>query len=146
MVGASIALGVSRSFSQAVVQGSGTAMRITARECAIELEASPVFRKNVHGYVNTLLGDSMRAVACNTFHDLGSRLARWLLVAQDQMQSDRLELTQEFLAQMLGVRREGINEAAGTLLRRGVISYSRGRIVVLDTARLAKSACDCTRS
>ena len=89
------------------------------------------------------MGQHTQTAACNAFHPIEARCARWLLMMRDRMQSDELELTQEFLARMLGVRRVGVTVAAGNLQRQGLISYSRGRIAILDPVGLAKSACDC---
>jgi CRP-like cAMP-binding protein len=84
-----------------------------------------------------------QTAACNVFHPIEARCARSLLMARDRLQSDELELTHAFLAQMLGVRRVGVTVAAGNLQRRGVISYSRGRLIILDPKRLAEAACEC---
>jgi CRP-like cAMP-binding protein len=93
--------------------------------------------------MDSLFSQLTQTAACNSFHPLEARLSRWLLMTRDRTNSDQLELTQEFLAQMLGVRRVGVTVAAGNLQRRGIIAYARGRIAILDHARLAKAACEC---
>jgi CRP-like cAMP-binding protein len=84
-----------------------------------------------------------QTAACNAFHSIEARCARWLLMTRDRMQSDEVELTHEYLARMLGVRRVGVTVAAGNLQRQGMIAYSRGHIAILDPARLEKAACEC---
>jgi hypothetical protein len=143
VVGVSVALGVLRPVTRSIVQGSGSAVRMTARVCSEELLGSAALRKSVALYTDSLLSQLMQTAACNTFHPLEARLARWLLMTRDRTHSDQLEVTQEFLAQMLGVRRVGVTVAAGNLQRRGIIAYSRGRIAILDQARLSKAACEC---
>jgi CRP-like cAMP-binding protein len=143
MVGASLALGARTSPLQALVQGSGQALRMDAPAFRREMRRSADLRAGVHRYVNLLMGQLAQTAACNAFHRLEARCARWLLMTRDRVQSDELELTHEFLARMLGVRRVGVTVAAGNLQRRGLIVYSRGRITILDGGRLAKSACEC---
>jgi CRP-like cAMP-binding protein len=89
------------------------------------------------------MGQFSQTAACNAFHPIEARCARWLLTTRDRMQSDEIELTHEFLAQMLGVRRVGVTVAAGSLQRQGLIAYSRGHITILDPERLAAAACEC---
>ncbi len=89
------------------------------------------------------MGQVTQTAACNACHSIEARCARWLLITRDRMHTDELELTQEFLARMLGVRRVGVTVAAGNLRAQGLIAYSRGRIVILDPERLPGSACDC---
>jgi CRP-like cAMP-binding protein len=86
---------------------------------------------------------STQLAACNRLHDVGERLARWLLMSHDRTGSDRLPLTQEFLAQMLGSRRASVTVAAGTLQSAGLIAYSRGSVTVLDRKKLKERACSC---
>jgi CRP-like cAMP-binding protein len=83
--------------------------------------------------------------ACNRFHTLNARLARWLLMTQDRIGSDDFRLTQEFMSNMLGVRREGVNKVAGELQRGKLISYSRGRMAILNRAGLKRISCECYR-
>lgn len=143
MIGVPLALGTRTSLMQAVVQGSGTALRMSAHAFNEELSRQPAVRREVNGYVHTLVAQLTQGAACNAFHPVEARCARWLSVARDRMQADELELTHEVLAQMLGVRRVGVTVAAGNLQRRGIIKYSRGRMVVLDAERLAEASCEC---
>ena len=91
------------------------------------------------------LGPFQQLAACNAIHDASSRLCRWLLQCTDNINSPQLPLTQEFLAQMLGVRRTGVSAAAGRLQKAGLIRYARGRITVLDRPGLESAACECYR-
>jgi CRP-like cAMP-binding protein len=108
-----------------------------------ELQQNIPLHMGILRYTHMLMGQLTQTAACNTFHPIEARCARWLLMTREHMGSDELELTQEFLARMLGVRRVGVTVAAGNLQRQGLISYSRGRITILDPDRLAASACDC---
>lgn len=143
MVGVPLALGVRTSLVQAIVQGSGNALCMSARAFQGELARQPALRRQIGRYVHDLIAQLTQTAACNVFHPVEARCARSLLIARDRMQSDELELTHEFLAQMLGVRRVGVTVAAGNLQRSGAISYSRGHIVILDPERLAEAACEC---
>jgi CRP-like cAMP-binding protein len=143
MVGVALALGVRTSSVQAIVQGSGTALRMGASSFQREFQRIPVLQAGTFRYVHLLMGQLTQTAACNAFHSIEARCARWMLMTRDRMQSDELELTHEFLARMLGVRRVGVTVAAGNLQRDGLIAYSRGRIAILDPARLAKCACEC---
>ena len=143
MVGVSVALGVHASTVVAQVQGSGTALRMEASAFEAELARNGALRTQVNRYVHRLMGQFGQTAACNAFHPIEARCARWLLMTRDRMQSNNLELTHAFLARMLGVRRVGVTVAAGNLQRQGLITYSRGRIAIVDGKRLAKSACEC---
>jgi CRP-like cAMP-binding protein len=143
LVGVPLALGLPRSLVRAVVQGSGNALCMRARAFRDELRREPRLRREVDRYVHGLMAQLTQTAACNVFHPIEARCARSLLMARDRLQSDELEFTHQFLAQMLGVRRVGITVAAGNLQRRGVIAYSRGRLVILDPKRLAEAACEC---
>jgi CRP-like cAMP-binding protein len=143
LVGIPLALGLRRSMGRAVVQGSGNALCTSAQAFRDELRRAPGLRRETDRYIHGLMAQLMQTAACNVFHPIEARCARSLLMARDRMQSDELELTQQSLAQMLGVRRVGVTVAAGNLQRRGVIAYSRGRLVILDPKRLAEAACEC---
>ena len=143
MVGVSLALGVSTSPVQALVQGSGRALRMDAAVFQRELRHHAAFQAGVYRYVHLLMSQLSQTAACNTFHMLEARCARWMLMTRDRMQTDELDLTHAFLARMLGVRRVGVTVAAGNLQKLGLISYSRGRVTILDAPGLAKSACEC---
>jgi CRP-like cAMP-binding protein len=143
IVGVPLALGLRRSLVRAVVQGSGTALCMRAHAFRDELRREPGLRREIDRYIHGLMAQLTQTAACNVFHPIEARCARSLLMARDRLQSDELELTHQFLAQMLGVRRVGVTVAAGNLQRRGVIAYSRGRLVILDAKRLAEAACEC---
>jgi CRP-like cAMP-binding protein len=143
MVGVGLGLGVRRSSVQAIVQGSGTALRMDASSFQRELQRNTVLKKSIYRYIHLLMGQLIQTAACNAFHSIEARSARWLLMTRDRTQSDELEFTHEFLARMLGVRRVGVTIAAGNLQREGLIAYSRGRIAILDPGGLAKRACEC---
>ena len=143
MVGVPLALGVRTSSVQALVQGSGTALRMEASSFQRELQRNAALRTGLNRYIHSLMGQLTQTAACNAFHAIEARCARWLMMTRDRMQSDEVELTHEFLAHMLGVRRVGVTVAAGNLQRQGLIVYSRGHIKILDPGRLAKTACEC---
>jgi CRP-like cAMP-binding protein len=143
MVGVSVALGVSTSPVRAVVQASGKALRMGASSFQRELQRNAGLQINIQRYIHLLMAQLAQTAACNAYHPIEARCARWLLMTRDRMQSDRVEFTHESLARMLGVRRVGVTIAAGNLQRQGLIQYSRGHIAILDPKRLAKTACEC---
>ena len=143
MAGISVFLGVGTSRYRALVQGAGTAMRMKAGTLRKEAERAGPLRRLLHLYTHSLLSQVSQTAACNRFHMVDARLARWMLMTHDRLPSDEFRLTQEFMSNMLGVRREGVNKAAGTLQRNKLISYSRGHIRVLDRAGLEAVACEC---
>ncbi len=143
MVGVPLALEVSVSPVRALVQGAGTAMRIDALRFIEELRNSHALQRELHAYTYKLMTQITQTAACNRFHVIAARLARWLLMTQDRVQSGSFRLTQDFLAQMLGVRRVGVTKAARTLQQSKLISYSRGNITILDRKGLEGAACSC---
>lgn len=143
MLGAQAALGVVRSPLFAVVQGPGTAWQIGTEAFIGELACSEPLRRIVHGYLAARMAQLAVSAACLRFHLIGPRLARWLLLRHDRSQADHFGITQEVLAQLLGVRRVGITTAAGSLQRQGLIKYHRGQLQVLDRAGLEAAACTC---
>jgi CRP-like cAMP-binding protein len=143
MLGASLSLGVSTHPVRAVVQGSGTAWRIPAAAFAAELRRSARLRQVVSRYLYVLLCQQASAAVCLRFHQTAPRLARWLLMTQDRAHSDRFRLTHEFLAYMMGVRREGVTHAARALQGQDLIAYRRGEMHILDRAGLEAAACGC---
>lgn len=136
-------LGVGTSRHRALVQSAGTAMRMRAGTLRKEAERDGPLRRLLHLYTHSLLTQVSQSAACNRFHLAEERLARWLLMTRDRLRSDEFRLTQEFMSEMLGVRREGVSKAAGALQRSKLISYSRGHIRVLDRAGLEAVACEC---
>ena len=143
MVGLALALGAQASPVRALVQGSGNAMRMTSARFSREIRASPRLREGVHHYANALLAQVSQTAACNRFHVVVARLARWLLMTRDRVGSDEFRLTHEFLGHMLGVRRVGVTAAARTLQARKLIEYRRGKIRILDGKGLEAVACEC---
>jgi CRP-like cAMP-binding protein len=143
VLGAHLALGVAAAPLRALVQGPGMAWRIEAAAFIRELGRSPVLRQRVDRYLYVLMAQLATAAACQRFHPIGRRLARWLLMSQDRARSDRFHVTHEFLGYMLGVRRVGVTVAASDLQRRGLIEYHRGELTVCDRRRLKAAACSC---
>ncbi len=143
MLGVQLALGVTTAPLHALVQGAGQAWRISSRAFTTELAAIPVLQNELNRYLYVLMTQLAESTACARFHQIGPRLARWLLMSQDRTQADTFEVTQEFLSFMLGVRRVGITAAAGMLQREGLIRYSRGKLTVLNRQGLEDAACSC---
>ncbi|HEY5568311.1 MAG TPA: Crp/Fnr family transcriptional regulator [Gammaproteobacteria bacterium] len=146
MLGVSLMLGVDISSLRAVVQGSGAALRMTAASLRRERESNPALQRALNRYTYVLLEQLSQAKACISFHLLEARLARWLLMTHDRAHSNEFHLTHEFLAQILGVRRVGVTNAATLLQKQNLLSYSRGDIVVLDRAGLEAVSCNCYRA
>ena len=143
MLGVQLALGVATAPLHALVQGAGTALRIDTKAFKAELAASPALQNQLNRYLYVLMAQLAESAACVRFHLIGPRLARWLLMSQDRSQANSFDVTQEFLAYMLGVRRVGITAAARTMQGSGLISYSRGKLTVLDRTGLEHAACGC---
>ena len=143
MVGIPLSLEISTSPVRALVQGSGTAMRMKAAPFLTVLRQSQALQRELHRYTYSLMAQITQTAACNRFHVVEARLARWLLMTHDRMQSSTFRLTQEFLSQMLGVRRVGVTKAARTLQQGKLISYSRGNIRILDREGLEAACCSC---
>ena len=143
MLGTSILLGVNVSPQRAIVQGSGQALRMSAvafrRHCKQDIDLRDVMNR----YVHVLMEQLAQTAACTRYHELESRLARWLLMTRERVGDNHFNLTHEFLAYMLGVRRAGVTHAARSLNARGLIDYRRGAITILDPARLQKASCPC---
>lgn len=146
MLGASLALGVPTYPVRALVQRAGTAWRIPAAAFKAELVRSATLRRIVSRYLYVLLSQQSSSAVCLRFHLIGPRLARWLLMSHDRAHSTSFHVTHEFLAYMMGVRREGVTQAAGILQRQGVIAYRRGEVHILDRPRLEAAACACYRA
>lgn len=145
MFGSPIILGVAVSPLRALVQGSGSALRISPAGLRRELRRSAALRNALGRYVYVSLAQLAQVAACNSFHELDARLVRWLLMTHDRAHSDEFHLTHEFLAQMLGVRRVGVTNAASALQKRKLLSYSRGNIRVLNRSGLEAASCSCYR-
>ena len=143
MVGVALALGVAVSPVRVLVQGGGAALRMSAGRFATALRHSLPLQDGLHRYIHTLMSQISRTAACNRFHVVEARLARWLLMTRDRVGSGDFRMTHEFLGAMLGVRRVGVTEAASALQRRQLIKYSRGRIRILNRAGLEAASCSC---
>jgi len=143
MVGASLSLGIAHSPVKALVQGAGSALRLSAAGFRRELARNPALQRAVNSYIHSLMAQITQTAACNRFHVVEARLARWLLMTRDRMRSSRFRMTHEFLSHMLGVRRVGITEAASSLQRQKLIEYTRGNISILDEPGLEAACCGC---
>ena len=145
MAGMPFILGMGISGARALVQGGGTALRIAAAPFRIEFDRNRPLQEALYRYTYALMAQISQTAACNRFHGVHARLARWLLMTRDRMGTDEFPLTHEFLAHMLGTRRGGVTEAASALKRRKLIGYSRGNIQILDAKGLDAAACSCYR-
>lgn len=145
VAGIPLFLGVNTSSVRALVQGSGSAMRMTAASFRSQTARSPGLRRQLNRYLYGFIVQVSQTAACNSRHRLGPRLARWLLMTHDRTQSDRFFLTHAFLAQMLSVQRAGVTKAARLLQKKKLISYKRGHITVLDRRGLERASCACYR-
>lgn len=143
MLGAEVLLGRARAPWRALVQGPGHSWRIDAQALRRECATSPALRHLVQTSLLVRLHQQALASACERFHMIGPRLARWLLMSQDRAQSDRFHVTHEGMALMLGVRRVGVTVAAGVFQHSGLIHYHRGELTVLDRSALEARACSC---
>ncbi|HEX5390783.1 MAG TPA: Crp/Fnr family transcriptional regulator [Burkholderiaceae bacterium] len=146
MLGAELLLGHSSARWRVVVQGSGRAWRLKAALFQDALAESARLRQVVARYLAFRFEQLTLGAACERFHEIGPRLARWLLMSQDRAERDTFHVTQEFLAFMLGVRRVGVTVAAGALQRQGLIGYHRGELTVVNRAGLQQQACSCYES
>lgn len=126
-----------------IIQGEGDGMRIRSSIVRDAFVKGGVVQQLVHAFAYLQLVQVTQSVLCNRLHEVEARLARWLLASADRMESESLHLTQEFLAQMLGVQRSTVTVAAGEMQRAELISYSRGRITILNRAALIKRTCEC---
>jgi CRP-like cAMP-binding protein len=145
MTGMPFVLGMGVSGVRALVQGGGSALRMASAPFRIEFDRNQPLRRALFRYTYALMAQISQTAACNRFHDAEARLARWLLMTRDRVGSDNFPLTHVFLAHMLGLRREGVTEAASALKRRKLITYTRGQIQILDLKGLRTSSCSCYR-
>jgi CRP-like cAMP-binding protein/PAS domain-containing protein len=143
MVGFRLALGITTASVRSLVQSTGTAVRIKSDRFLRECHRSPALQRALLHFVNALMIQVTQTAACNRFHMVAARLARWLLMTRERLPSSEFHLTQEFLADMLGVRRAGVTKAASALQRRKLIRYRRGTITILDQKGLEASSCSC---
>lgn len=143
MLGIPVFLGVNMSPLQAMVQGAGPALRIDIAAFRNELALSPALRARLSLYVSVVHSQLAQTAACNRFHVVQERLARWLLMTQDRSHAHEFAVTHEFLSYMLGVRRVGVTAAATALQGLNLISHERGKLTILDRAGLEAAACGC---
>ena len=143
LVGISLFMGGESTTSRAVVQSEGFAYRLKASLLKAEFERGGPLQHLLLRYTQALITQMAQTAVCNRHHAIEQQLCRWLLLSLDRLLSNELTLTQELIANMLGVRREGVTEAAGKLQAHGLIHYSRGKIVVLDRPKLEAQVCEC---
>jgi CRP-like cAMP-binding protein len=147
MVGVSAVLDDSRVSSTSMVQGSAdTCYRMKASAFRREMDRRGVFYELLSRYSQALVGFVMQSTACNAVHSVEQRLARWLLMARDRMESNEFPLTQEFVAMMLGASRPTVTVVAGTLQKAGLITYHRGLLKIVDGKKLEAASCECYRT
>lgn len=145
MVGVPVVLRIGTTPYQVTVQLAGVAVRVKASVLKAEFDRGGKLQDLLLRYTHTVLTQIAQSAACNRFHTVEERLCRWLLVSRDRAHKDTLHLTQEFLAQMMGVPRTSVTTFAGVLQRAGLISYSRGKIQLLDLRGLEAYSCECYR-
>jgi len=143
IVGVALFMGGETTPSRAVVQSAGLGFRLRGQLLKEEFKRSGPVLHLLLRYTQALITQMAQTAVCNRHHSLDQQLCRWLLLSLDRLHSDELVMTQELIADMLGVRREGVTEAAGHLQRAGLIRYRRGHITVLDRDRLEQRACEC---
>jgi CRP-like cAMP-binding protein len=143
VIGVSLFMGGETTPSRAIVQSAGSAYRLTGRRLKEEFNRHGQMLHMLLRYTQALITQMAQTAVCNRHHSLDQQLCRWLLLSLDRLSGNHLEMTQELIANMLGVRREGVTTAAGKLQRLGVIRYSRGRITVLDRPQLETLSCEC---
>lgn len=143
VLGISLFMGGETTPSRAVVQSAGFAYRMRASVLKQEFNRAGPMMHLLLRYTQALITQMAQTAVCNRHHSIEQQLCRWLLLSLDRLSADDLNMTQELIANMLGVRREGVTEAAGKLQRAGLIEYSRGHIRVLDRPNLEKRVCEC---
>jgi CRP-like cAMP-binding protein len=143
MVGIALFMGGGTTPSRALVQSAGQAFRLPGDALKREFERHSGLQILLLRYTQALITQMSQTAVCNRHHSVDQQLCRWLLLSLDRLASNELTMTQELIANMLGVRREGVTEAAGKLQAQGLISYSRGRITVLDRPGLEARVCEC---
>ena len=145
LVGIALFMGGNTMPNRAVVQSAGGAIRMKAQALQDEFKQGGMFQRLLLRYTQALLTQMSQTAVCNRLHTVEQQLCRWLLLSRDRLSTDELVMTQELIANMLGVRREGVTVAAGRLQEQGLISYVRGRILILDRRGLETAVCECYR-
>jgi CRP-like cAMP-binding protein len=143
MLGTELILGIDVAPLQAMVQGAGATLRMSAARFRTELDDSPLLQRRLKRYVYVLMKQLSQTAICTRYHFVAARLARLLLMTRDRAHSDRFHVTQEFMAFMLGVRRVAVSKAAGMLEGLGLIRYNRGAVHIIDATGLENAACEC---
>jgi CRP-like cAMP-binding protein len=143
LIGIALFMGGETTPSRAIVQSAGSAYRLMSQHLKEEFHRSGGMQLLLLRYTQALITQMAQTAVCNRHHSVDQQLCRWLLLSLDRLPSNKLIMTQELIANMLGVRREGVTEAAGKLQELGVIRYARGRITVLDRPRLEQLCCEC---
>jgi CRP-like cAMP-binding protein len=143
LVGVALFMGGETTPSRAVVQSAGSAYRLAGATMKEEFNRAGLMQHLLLRYTQALLTQMAQTAVCNRHHSVDQQLCRWLLLSLDRLPSNELQMTQELIANMLGVRREGVTAAAGDLQEAGLIRYSRGHITVLDRAKLEQRVCEC---
>lgn len=143
VVGVALFMGGETTPSRALVQSAGSAYRLVGQRLKDEFHRHGAMQTLLLRYTQALLTQMAQTAVCNRHHSVDQQLCRWLLLSMDRLEANQLTMTQELIANMLGVRREGVTEAAGKLQRLGVIRYTRGQITVLDRPRLEQLCCEC---
>jgi CRP-like cAMP-binding protein len=143
MIGIALFMGGESTPSRAIVQCAGRAYQLPGQILKDEFKRNGTMQVLLLRYTQALITQMAQTAVCNRHHSVDQQLCRWLLLSLDRLPTNKLSMTQELIADMLGVRREGVNEAAGKLQKRGVIRYSRGQMTVLDRPKLEKLSCEC---
>jgi CRP-like cAMP-binding protein len=143
IVGVAVFMGGESTTSRAVVQSAGSAYRLPRQRLKDEFNRHSELMYLMLRYAQALITQMAQTAVCNRHHNIDQQLARWLLMSIDRLSGDELNMTQELIANMLGVRREGVTEAAGKLHKLGIIQYKRGHIRVLDRPELERRVCEC---
>lgn len=143
LVGISLFMGGETTPSRAIVQSAGYAYRLNSNLMMTEFNRHEDLLTLLLRYTQSLITQMAQTAVCNRHHTVDQQLCRWLLLSLDRLDNNQLTMTQELIANMLGVRREGVTEAAGKLQKQGVITYSRGKISVLDRSQLEELSCEC---
>jgi CRP-like cAMP-binding protein len=142
-IGVALFMGGETTTNRAMVQSAGSAFRLTGKRLKQEFDRHGELLHLLLRYTQALITQMAQTAVCNRHHSVQQQLCRWLLLSLDRLASDKLVMTQELIANMLGVRREGVTDAAGKLQKLGVITYSRGQIKVVDRPQLEQLSCEC---